>query len=87
MKPLSASEYSLNWASDGTISLTIGSGDSQTKYTGIPNYFNNTSISEYKVTEEIPLDIDRMKKAGNDIITRLKSSIYNVWNPGAKYIY
>ncbi|CDE42763.1 unknown [Clostridium sp. CAG:768] len=83
MKPLSASEYSLNWASDGTISLTIGSGDSQTKYTGIPNYFNNTSISEYKVTEEIPLDIDRMKKAGNDIITSLKSSIYNVWNPGA----
>ncbi len=83
MKTLTASDYTMSFAGDGTISLTIGSGDEQTKYTGLPNYFNDTSIDNYTVTQEAPLDIESMRKTGSDIISSLRSSIYQVWNPTA----
>lgn len=79
METLDSESYELNVGS--TISFKYKSEDGDTLFTGIPNYFNNSSITDYTVTESNPLDLDTMKSVAKSILSSLKSSIYNVWNP------
>lgn len=81
MKKLNSSEYTMTKNSDGTISLTYGTGDNQTKITGLPNYLDGTGSSSYSVTQKLPLTVDNMKNTANSVISSLASSIYQVWNP------
>lgn len=81
MKTLSASEYTMTMNSDGTISLTYGTGDNQTKITGLPNYLDGTGSDSYTITQKAPLNLDTMKYTANSVISSLASSIYQVWNP------
>ena len=79
METLDSESYELNVGS--TISFKYKSEDGDTLFTGIPNYFNNSSITDYTVTESNPLDLDNMKSVAKSVLSSLKSSIYNVWNP------
>ncbi len=79
METLDSESYELNVGS--TISFKYKSEDGDTLFTGIPNYFNNSSITDYTVTETNPLDLDSMKNTAKSVLTSLSSSIYNVWNP------
>lgn len=79
METLDSESYELNVGS--TISFKYKSEDGDTSFTGIPNYFNNSYITDYTVTETNPLNIDTMKNAAKTALNSLSSSIYNVWNP------
>lgn len=81
MQKLSSSEYTMTRNSDGTISLTYGTGDNQTKITGLPNYLDGTGSDSYTITQKSPLNLDNMKYTANSVISSLASSIYQVWNP------
>ena len=81
MDKLSSSEYTMIRNSNGTITLTYGTGDNQTKITGLPNYLDGTGSSSYSIIEKSPLTLENMKDTANSVISSLASSIYQVWNP------
>ena len=84
METLSSSEYTMTRNADGTITLTYGTGDDQTKITGLPNYLDGTGSETYTITQKVPLTLDNMKYTANSVISSLSSSIYQVWNPALK---
>ena len=81
MKTLSSSEYTMTRNADGTITLTYGTGDDQTKITGLPNYLDGTGSDSYTITQKVPLTLENMKFTANSVISSLGGSIYQVWNP------
>lgn len=73
-------------ASGSTISIsypyTDADGQQQTiTYSGIPNAFNGASTSSYTISEQQPLDLTTMQETAKEIISSLKNSIYNIWDP------